>query len=323
MDNREAIENEKTYDSVFWTGVVKMSKYFIPLVNEAFGEHFTDRATVTLRPMKQVTRLPGAALVQGETDSLATLSELDVTKDYHFEMEAWGDDGFAIRIAEYAAGYAYGSVVKTEHGAKMTIPFSAVIFLRSKGNLPDKLVIEIEYPGGKVSYEAPVLDMRGYSIADLFEKRLLLLLPFFGFVFADEFERMDTQGAGELKDALDEINARLTGMVRSGEIDESQKSHLIDWTQRVLQKLTVKYKNVSREVDEIMGGYILHTRTDDILDAGEARGLAKGEAAGREKVAIEMLKSKMDDEQIAKFTQLATERIKELKKRLMNSAAAL
>ena len=36
-----------------------------------------------------------------------------------------------------------------------------------------------------------------------------------------------------------------------------------------------------------------------------------------------MLKSKMDDAQIAKFTQLTFERIKELKKTLMNSAAVL
>ena len=64
-----------------------------------------------------------------------------------------------------------------------------------------------------------------------------------------------------------------------------------------------------------MGGYILHTRTDDILDAGRAE--------GREEVAAEMLKSKMDDDQIAKFTHLTIERIKELKKKLMNSAAVL
>ena len=275
-----SIENEKTYDSVFWTSVSKMTSYFIPLVNEAFGEHFTDKAEVTLRPMKQVTRLPGAQLKQSEVDSLATLSERTVTKNYHFEMEAWGNGGFAIRIAEYAAGYAYASVVKTEHGAKMTIPFSAVIFLRSKGTPPDKLLIEIDFPGGKASYEAPVLNMKDYSISELFEKRLLLLLPFYGFTYADDFERMNTQGAGELTASLDEINDRLTGMVQSGEIDETQKSHLIDWTKEVLDKLTVGYRNISKEVNEAMGGYIIRTRTDEILDEGERRGVAKGRAEG-------------------------------------------
>ena len=321
--SQNQIENEKTYDSVFWTSVEHMTSYFIPLVNEAFGEHFSDQATVTLRPMKQTIKLPGAKWIQGEVDSLATLSERDITKNYHFEVQAWGDAGYAIHIAEYAAGYAYGSVVKTEHGADMTIPYSAVILLRSKGSMPDKLIIGIRYPGGRVTYEAPVLKMKDYSIADLFEKRLLLLLPFFGFSFVDEFERMDAQGAGELRDTLDEIHARLTEKVRSGEMDESQKNHLIDWMQRVLQKLTVKYKNVSREVDEVMGGYILHTRTDDILDAGRAEGRTEGRTEGRELDAIEMLKDDMPEDKIAKYTQLTIERIKELRNKLMNSAAIL
>ena len=70
-------------------------------------------------------------------------------------------------------------------------------------------------------------------------------------------------------------------MVQSGEIDETQKSHLIDWTKEVLDKLTVGYRNISKEVNEAMGGYIIRTRTDEILDEGERRGVAKGRAEGR------------------------------------------
>ena len=48
-----------------------------------------------------------------------------------------------------------------------------------------------------------------------------------------------------------------------------------------------------------------------------------GIAKGREIDAIEMLKDDMPEDKIAKYTQLTFERIKELKKTLMNSAAAL
>ena len=83
---------------------------------------------------------------------------------------------------------------------------------------------------------------------------------------------METDGIADLKAALDEINDGLVELVQNGDIDESQHSHLIDWTKRVLNKLTLKYKNVSKGVNEIMGGYILHTRTDDILDQGRTEG---------------------------------------------------
>ena len=68
-----------------------------------------------------------------------------------------------------------------------------------------------------------------------------------------------------------------------------------------------------------MGGYILRTRTDEILDKGERRGVAKG----KEEDAIEMLKDDMPEDKIAKYTRLTVDRIKELKKTLMNSAAVL
>ena len=56
---------------------------------------------------------------------------------------------------------------------------------------------------------------------------------------------------------------------------------------------------------------------------GRDKGRAEGEALGREKDAIEMLKDDMPEAKIAKYTQLTFERIKELKKTLMNSAAVL
>ena len=38
------IQNEKTYDAVFWAGVLGLTQYLVPLVNEAFGEHLSLRS---------------------------------------------------------------------------------------------------------------------------------------------------------------------------------------------------------------------------------------------------------------------------------------
>ena len=91
---------------------------------------------------------------------------------------------------------------------------------------------------------------------------------------------MDSEGIGELKDALDEINDRLVNMYESGEIDILQYGHLMDWLKRVLEKLTVNYKNVTKGVEDLMRGYILYTRTDEIFDEGITQGITQGEARG-------------------------------------------
>ncbi len=48
------IETEKTYDAVFWTSIVRMKRYFAPLVNEVFGEHFSEKAEVTYKLMERI-----------------------------------------------------------------------------------------------------------------------------------------------------------------------------------------------------------------------------------------------------------------------------
>lgn len=283
------ISSEKTYDSVFWTGVVKLTEYFVPLVNEAFGEHFTQRAAVRLKPNKHVVRHAGGALAQRNTDTLAEVSEMFegmVRKDYHFECQAGDDSSIAIRLVEYAAGYAFDNIEATERGAKMTIPHSAVIFLRGSAGTEGRLAVTLEYPGGTAEYEVPVLYIKNYTVADIFEKGLLLLLPFYAFQFTEkEFEEMEADpGKMErLKAGLDEANGRLSELVGQGRLEASQKGYLIQLTKRVLEKLTVKYKNVSEGVDRIMGGYIIRTEIDDILEEGIQQGMERGMRQGMER----------------------------------------
>ena len=136
------IENEKTYDSVFWTSVVDMKEYFIPLVNELFGEHFTNKALVQLHPGKQIVEHTDGSLEQRNMDAYATLTENSVSKPYHVEIETWYKSGIILRIAEYSLAAASESRVKTEKGARVRIPQSALIVLRSEKGAPDLYVIK-------------------------------------------------------------------------------------------------------------------------------------------------------------------------------------
>ena len=306
------VQNEKTYDSVFWTSVVKMKQYFIPLVNEAFGEHFTDKADVQLGPGKQANQMPDESFKRGELDAFATLTEMSVSKQYHFEVETRGNRGIFIRIAEYALGIAQDNIEVTDRGIEVTLPHSAVIFLTKAEGMPDAMSIIFKGDSGEIVNAVPVIKIKDYSVSNLLEKRLLLLLPFYGFNFDGKFADMEQNGIDELKTALDEINEGLIGMVDSGDIDESQHSHLIDWTKRVLEKLTINYKNVTKGVDDLMGGYILHTRTDDILDQGRTE--------GQNAMIESMLRSGKTPEQIADFCDIPLQQVKQVEQSMLEMA---
>jgi glycyl-tRNA synthetase beta subunit len=172
--------------------------------------------------------------------------------------------------------------------------------------------MEIEYPGGKVFYDAPVMKIKNYSVKDLIDKRLLLLLPFYGFNFDKRFAAMETEGIEQLKAALEELNTSLSSLVESGDINEAQRGHLLDWTQRVLDKLTVRYKNVKKGVDDLMGGYIINTRTDAILKEGR-------EQEQRERIEV-MLRKGLKPEEVANYGDYPLALVKEVESNMLSLA---
>ena len=307
------IQNEMTYDSVFWAGVTNMKDYLIPLVNETFGTHFTDNAKVQLVPGKLANQMPDESFKRGELDAYVILSEMAVSKRYHFEVETRGNRGIFIRIAEYALGMAQDNIEVTDRGIEVTMPHSAVIFLKNADTMPDRMSIIFKGDSGELVNDVPVIKIRDYSVSDLFEKKLLLLLPFYGFNFDGRFPKMNEDGIGELKSAFDDINERLLKMLDAGEIDAAQHGHLIDWTRRVMEKLTVNYENVAKGVDELMGGYALHTRTDDILDQGRLEGRNQRD---REKIE-EMLRDGHTPEEIVSFCKYPMDLVLDVQKNML------
>ena len=107
------------------------------------------------------------------------------------------------------------------------------------------------------------------------------------------------------------------------------ESHMIEYATAILQVSIAAnpelFEKIKKE-DGVMNAAVQRLFAEEINErwnAGKAKGMEEGEAVGREKDAIEMLKDDMPEDKIAKYTQLTIERIKELRDRLMNSAAAL
>lgn len=262
---------DKVYDSVFWTEINKFTRYVPMLVNEAFGEHFTMNAEVELLPGKQVIDINEGKRIKREVDALIRLSEIleePVSHLYHFELETKGKKSIFIRIAQYATAHAFANVRELEDGAEIFIPRSAVVFLRNDSKDVKDFRIYINYPEGRVSYNVPVLRIKDYDLDAIFEKKLLLLLPFYVFNITDkELDEMDRDSSKleKLIAVLDDINTRLQNLVDEEAIDEIQKGTIKQYIKDVLDKMMEKRENAKKGVEEYMGGYIIETIYDKVL----------------------------------------------------------
>ena len=192
-----------------------------------------------------------------------------------FECETWYDKTIVFRIAEYGSSFAVETAKITNDGVVLTIPYSAVIFLHPNESIPEVMKITYDFPNGqKVSYGVPTLQIKDYTVDELFMKKLLILLPFYLFKFANEFDEMEKNAEKRkaVNEALKDINQRLEALKNENVIDTYQKMTIQSLLRRVSERLVAKYKKLTKEVDEIMSGAIARTEADDILEQGLEQG---------------------------------------------------
>ena len=312
------LENEKTYDSVFWTGVVKMTRYLVPLVNEVFGTDYSEKAKVILKPSKQTMQKPDGSYVRGEVDAMAEIEEGGRHRFYHFEVETWRDESIIFRVAEYMVSSAYDMISETDDGALIMLPSSAVIFLHAGKDTKDEYFITLDYPGGSAKYKVPVLKISDYDINDFIDKKLLLLLPFLGFNYADKFNEMDKNRAelDEFLQVLRDVDAKLKDMVKSRQINEHEKENLENRIKRVLEKLTVKYREVQKGVENEMGVPLLIEPSDveeireQAMNLGISQGLSKGVDIEKKENAFRMYDDGLAIEKIAQYVGADIDKVK-------------
>ena len=117
----------------------------------------------------------------------------------------------------------------------VTLPHSAVLFLRCTTSTPDVMKIRIVTPEGDISYNIRVMKSRLYSIDDIFEKDLLFLIPFYIFSHEKRFDEYNTD-----KEKLDDLKTeykymidKLEEMLDEGRINEYTKCTIVDMSNKV------------------------------------------------------------------------------------------
>ncbi len=199
-------------------------------------------------------------------------------KKYLFECQSTADSSLLIRIFEYAAQIALDDGELTGNRLKVTIPHSAVLFLRSTGKTPEEMRIELATPGGTVEFPVRVMKIRDYSLEEIFSKKLLFLIPFYIFTHEKRFRlyERDSEKLEQLKREYVRIAKHLETMEETGEISVYTKRTLAEMTGRVTEGIAAKYANVREGVKSVMGGKILEYEAKTILRRGIEEGREEG-----------------------------------------------
>lgn len=290
-----------TYDDVFRTILNDCRNLIHPLLNEVFGEHYSGREPIHFGTNEHFMNQQHGQGDKRITDSSFTVSGIVLIR-YHLECQSTGDATMDRRMFEYDSQIALDDSEKLDNALVLSFPKSAVLFLRQTAGPPDNMQIRLKLHNTQkeVTLEIPILSIVNYTADELFQKNLLILLPFHLFYYEKHFPKMeqDTAQRGYLKEIYGNIRLRLEEMARQGTITEYTCRTILDLSRRIAESLCQKYDNIRKEIVSIMGGKILEYEAKTILNEGKKQGwilghesgLAEGLSTGRMTTYLELVK---------------------------------
>lgn len=262
------------YDDVFRTLLNDCSPLIIPVINEVFGEHYSGQEKIIFSPNEHFMNQQGGNEEERVTDTSFKIEGKE-TKKYHLECQSSTDNSMLIRFFEYDTQIALDEGTMNGNILTVTLPHSAVLFLRHHASTPDTLKIKMVTPGGTVEYNIQVMKSQQYTLDEIFEKGLLLLIPFYIFSHEtrfDEYEKDKTK-LKTLQEEYEQIKNKLEELLNQGAISEYTKCTIIDMSNKVLEHIAVKYDSVKEGVKAVMGGKVLEYEAKTIKREGIEEGI--------------------------------------------------
>ena len=291
------------YDGAFRTILNDCRKLIIPVINEIFGETYTGEEEIRFFPNEHFLDQQDEADKERITDTNFTVFGKTLKK-YHVECESSLPDGkITIKLFEYDAQIALDEGEVTEETLTVTFPNTAVLYLRTYKKTPDKMKYVLVTPGGTVQYDVPIMKVQTYSLDDIFEKGLLMLIPFYIFSHEKDLPEYNSneQKLVELKAEYQKILERLDKLERQGVIGAFDKRTIIDLSGDVIHEIARKYKNVQKGVGDMMRGKLIETSARRLRNETERN------------IALSMLKrGKLTIEEIAEYSGLSVAEVEQL-----------
>ena len=270
--------NNTIFDDVFRTMVEKMTYLVVPLINEVFHTSYPE--DVKIVHLRNEHQMEDGELI---TDARLLIGD----KVYHIECQSVDDTTMSIRMFEYDLAIALENRRKVGRRFFVEFPRSCVIYLRTTRNTPDVEEVELLFPDGQVCvYRVPTVKLERYTKDSIFEKNLLLLLPFYVMRSEDAAHTIgeDSEKLQGLLKEYEDIRINL-----EKELSTAGRSEL--YTD--LNKLIIRISNyifreeekVRKGVDEVMGGKVLQLESERLREEGMAIGKAEGKAEGEARLS--------------------------------------
>ena len=259
-----------------WKHRELMPFLLIPLINEVFQTNYPEEIH-----FQQLRNEHYEKLGKIITDSILQIED----HTYHLECQSSLDGRMVIRMFEYDFSIALELAQKNNETFEIEFPQSCILYIRNhrEHSLPDYHEAIVKFADGQqILYRVPILRAQNYTVDSIFEKRLLILLPYHILRY-ESFLKNSGSNTKKLEQLLTDYQ-KINDALEQCTNDKKSTLYIdmITLIEEIADHIIPKdNKNVRERLGDIMGGKILQLESERLLEKGQLLGEAKGRAMGQ------------------------------------------
>lgn len=292
----EAVAHSTVFDDVFRTIAQKMPQLLIPLINEVFHTNYSEDEN-----FEQLRNEHYEKYGKIITDSIIRIGR----HIYHLECQSEKDAEMVIRMFEYDISIALEHASDSGEIWEIEFPQSCVLYVRNHRTLPEYHTAIVRFSDEQhVTYQVPIIHAQKYTVNAMFEKNLLILLPYHILRY-EHFLKSNRTNEKKLHQLLDDyrkINERLTDTCEKEKKSELYKD-MICLIKEIADHVIPEENEARKGMDDIMGGKVLtlpsdlirEGRLDEIYSSVQDGDYSISRGAQKSNMSIDDFKKAMSD----------------------------
>ena len=156
----------------------------------------------------------------------------------------------------------------------MEFPASCVLYLRGKNETKTLKLNLLMADGTRVVYQVPVVRAETFTLGDIFQKKLIFLLPYY--IMRYEKSKDSLEENNEVLQGMLEEYKEIEGYLEQELLDQGKEKayrDLIELISRIADYIFADREKIKEGIGDIMGGNVLELESDRLIKKGMERGL--------------------------------------------------
>lgn len=253
IQNSEGLPENLSTEAQLWDEILKKEVFLIgeqllPLIKEIYGKTYPrDTAIKPLATEYSVDRVESGKISSIRADITVIIGETDI---YHFECEIEKDGTMVIRMLEYDIHIALSYAKADQSGNyKIHFPNSAILYLQTNHTVPNSLNCQIIFQDGTAhTYSVPVIKVQSYSLEEIHQKHLCVLIPFLPLRFRKKLNSKKGMVKDELTDFFQQIIIMLDDEVENGYLTDGNRKAILSLLSKSMIRVFYTNEELLKEV---------------------------------------------------------------------------